>query len=54
MDNQSIQEQINLLKNKPQLSRRERRYLAKLERKLQGEQKPNTFNWKDIKLLLFY
>ena len=48
MDNQSIQEQINLLKNKPQLSRRERRYLAKLERKLQGEQKPNTFNWKDI------
>lgn len=48
MDTQSIQEQIDALKNKQQLNRRERRYLMKLEKKLHPEKKSNTFNWKSL------
>lgn len=48
MDTQSIQEQIDELKNKQQLNRRERRYLIKLERKLHPEKKSNIFNWKGL------
>lgn len=48
MVTQSIQEQINILKSKQQLNRRERRYLVKLDMKLHPEKKSNAFNWKCI------
>ena len=48
MDTELIKEQITSLKNKPQLNRRERRYLAKLESKLQPDKNINSFQWKSI------
>ena len=48
MNTQTIQEQIDTLKNKQQLNRRERRYLIKLEHKLQPEKRLNAFNWKSF------
>ncbi|OGK10758.1 hypothetical protein A2767_06245 [Candidatus Roizmanbacteria bacterium RIFCSPHIGHO2_01_FULL_35_10] len=48
MNTQTIQEQIDELKSKQQLNRRERRYLMKLEEKLHPEKKSNTFNWKNL------
>ncbi|OGK57860.1 hypothetical protein A3I50_02325 [Candidatus Roizmanbacteria bacterium RIFCSPLOWO2_02_FULL_37_9] len=45
MDTDLIKGQITSLKNKPQLNRRERRYLAKLEKKLLPDKKANSFQW---------
>ena len=45
MDTDLIKGKITSLKNKPQLNRRERRYLAKLEKKLLPDKKANSFQW---------
>ncbi len=56
METLDIQKQIEELKQKQQLNRRERKYLAKLENKLHPEKKSNTFSWKSIatKLLMAF
>ena len=41
METEMIQKQIEDLKNKPQLTRKERRYLQKLESKLYGNKNPS-------------
>ena len=41
METEMIQKQIEDLKNKPQLTRKERRYLQKLESKLSGNKNPS-------------
>lgn len=48
MDVETIQQKINELKQKPQLNRRERRYLAKLENKLNSQKASSTIPWKSI------
>ena len=48
MKTQNIQEQIEVLKSKPQLNRRERRYLMKLEGKLHLDNKSTIFDWKSL------
>lgn len=48
MEETKILTEIEKLKQKPQLNRRERRYLAKLELRLHPEPKLNAFNWKTL------
>ena len=48
METPDIQKQIEELKQKPQLNRRERRYLAKLEGKYNPQSSIQTRNWKSI------
>lgn len=48
MSQEEIVEQVNILKQKPFLRRQERRYLEKLERKLNNPQVKNPSNWKNL------
>lgn len=48
MEEVKIREEIEKLKQKSQLNRRERRYLAKLEGKILPVKKTNNFNWKGL------
>lgn len=48
MEETKIVSEIERLKQKPQLNRKERRYLAKLELKLHPGQKLSAFNWKSL------
>ncbi|OGK26028.1 hypothetical protein A3C28_02130 [Candidatus Roizmanbacteria bacterium RIFCSPHIGHO2_02_FULL_39_9] len=48
MEKSNIEAEIEKLKQKPQLNRRERRYLAKLEKKRTPQTSGQTIDWKAI------
>ncbi len=52
MDTETIKKQIEVLQSKDQLTRRERRYLEKLEKKIDRRKPLNQINFKKITLYL--